>query len=202
MKTLRNLKSEKMKKSLYIKIILIIYATVLFTLNSNGQGFKNPDNDPHDIAYYRESNISAPLVKVVYGRPSVENNVEAFGNKIPFGELWRTGANEATEIKLYQDTVFNDVVVKAGTYVLLTIPGENEWEVILNANLDVWGAFQYDPKADVARVKVPVSKAESLKSFSIAFKKGDEHLNMVLGWGSTRVNIPMRIDQDNYVAKL
>ncbi|MDJ0645784.1 MAG: DUF2911 domain-containing protein [Flavobacteriaceae bacterium] len=190
-----------MKKFIYIKIIAIS-ATLLFTLNGNSQGFKNLDRDPHDIAYYRESNISSPLVKVVYGRPSVEKNKEAFGNKIPFGELWRTGANEATEIKLYQDTVFDDVVVKAGTYVLLTIPGENEWEVILNSNLDVWGAFQYDPKADVVRVKVPVSKAEMLQSFSIAFKKGSEHLNMVLGWGSTRVKVPMRIDQDNYVAKL
>ncbi|NNC70230.1 MAG: DUF2911 domain-containing protein [Flavobacteriaceae bacterium] len=191
-----------MKKSLYIKIILVIYATLLFSIKSNGQGFKNLDKDPHDIAYYRESKVSAPLVKVVYGRPTLKNNMEAFGNKIPFGELWRTGANEATEVKLYQDTVFNDIVVKAGTYVLLTIPGENEWEVILNSNLDVWGAYQYDPKANVARIKVPVSKANKLKSFSIAFKKGDEHLNMVLGWGSTRVKVPMRIDKDNYVAKL
>lgn len=202
MKVLKNLNSEKMKKSLYIKIILVIYATLLFTMQSNGQGFKNLDKDPHDIAYYRESNVTPPLVKVVYGRPSVENNKEAFGNKIPFGELWRTGANEATEIKLYQDTVFNDVVVKAGTYVLLTIPGENEWEVILNSNLDVWGAFQYDSKADVARIKVPVSKAEPLELFSITFKKGDEQLNMVLAWGTTRVKVPMRLDQDNYVAKL
>lgn len=202
MKILKNLNSEKMIKSLYIKIIIAIYATLMFVLSANSQGFKNVDKDPHDIAYYRESNVAPPLVKVVYGRPSVENNKEAFGNKIPFGELWRTGANEATEIKLYQDTVFNDVVVKAGTYVLLTIPGENEWEVILNSNLDVWGAFQYDPKANVARVKVPVSKAEMLQTFSIAFKKGEEHLNMVLGWGSTRVKVPMRIDQDNYVAKL
>ena len=202
MDILKILKSEKMIKTIYIKIIVVIYATLLFALNGNGQGFKNLDKDPHDIAYYRESNVSPPLVKVVYGRPSVENKQEAFGNKIPFGELWRTGANEATEIKLYQDTVFNDIVVKAGTYVLLTIPGENEWEVILNSNLDVWGAFQYDPKANVARVKVPVSKAEQLQSFSIAFKKGDEQLNMVLGWGSTRVKVPMRIDKDNYVAKL
>ena len=202
MRVLKNLKSDNMRKSLYIKVILVIYATVLFALKSNGQSFKNVDKDPHDIAYFRESNVTAPLVKVVYGRPSVQKNEEAFGNKIPFGELWRTGANEATEIKLYQDTVFNDVIVKAGTYVLLTIPGENEWEVILNSNLDVWGAFQYDPKADVARVKVPVSKAEMLNAFSIAFKKGDEQLNMVLGWGSTRVKVPMRIDQDSYVAKL
>lgn len=202
MRVLKNLKSDNMRKSLYIKVILVIYATLLFALKSNGQSFKNVDRVPHDIAYFRESNITSPLVKVVYGRPSVKKNEEAFGNKIPFGELWRTGANEATEIKLYQDTVINDVVVKAGTYVLLTIPGENEWEVILNSNLDVWGAFQYDPKADVARIKVPVSKAEMLNAFSIAFKKGDEQLNMVLGWGSTRVKVPMRIDQDSYVAKL
>ncbi len=202
MKTFNNLNQEKMKKSIYIKLIIAIYAITLFAINGYAQGFKNLDKAPHDIAYFRESRVSAPLVKVIYGRPTITKNEQIFGNKIPFGELWRTGANEATEIKLYQDTVINDVVVKAGTYVLLTIPGENEWEVILNSNLDVWGAFQYDPKADVARIKVPVSKAELLESFSIAFKKSEEQLDMVLAWGTTRVKVPMRIDEQEFFAKL
>lgn len=199
MKIYNNLNRIKMRKSLYIKIIVSIYAVLLFALKSNAQGFKNLDKSPHDIAYLRASMVTPPLAKVVYGRPSIKEDQKIFGSKIPYGELWRTGSNEATEIKLYQDTVIGDVIVKAGNYTLLTIPGEKEWEIILNANTDVWGAFQYDESADVARIKVPVSKAEMLKSFSIGFKQDEANIEMILGWGQTRVKIPLRI-KDYYVA--
>lgn len=196
-----NTKTVKMNKSLYIKIIIALYAVLMFAINVSAQTFKSLDKVPHDIAYLRETRATAPLVKVVYGRPSAKEGEQIFGDKVPFNELWRTGANEATEIKLYQDTVVGDVEVKAGTYVLVTVPGEKEWEVILNKQTDVWGAFQYNPEADVVRVKVPVSKAENLTSFSIAFKKNESDIKMVLGWGSTRVKVPMRI-KDYYFAGL
>ena len=190
-----------MKKSTYIKIAITLYAIVLFGLNSQAQGFKKLDEAPHDIAYYRETRVTTPLVKVVYGRPNSKND-QIFGEKIPFGEVWRTGANEATEVKLYKDMLFGDKLVSAGTYVLVTIPGEKEWEIILSSNLDVWGAYQYEPTADVARIKVPVSKAENLESFSIGFKKTENNLLMVLGWGSTRVKVPLGFEEPTYFAKL
>ena len=190
-----------MKISTYIKTSIIVCALFLFSTNIHAQGFKKLDYVAHDISYYRESKVSPPLVKVIYGRPICEEN-EIFGTKIPFGELWRTGANEATEIKLYEDVMFGSTKVKAGTYTLVTIPREKEWEIILNSNLDVWGAFQYDSKADVARIKVPISKAEKLDIFSIDFKKIKNEIIMVLGWGSTRVKIPMDFEKPNHYAKL
>ncbi len=191
-----------MKKSTYIKIIVTIYTLVLYVLNTNAQSFKNLDAVSHDISYLRETMVTPPLVKVVYGRPKTKKS-KVFGSKVPYGELWRTGANEATEVKLYKDTKFGDTLVKAGTYVLVTIPGKKEWEIILSSNLDVWGAFQYDPTADVARIKVPVSKAENLETFSILFKKiAHKQTLMVLGWGSTRVKIPLEIKQYDHLAGL
>lgn len=167
-----------------------------------GQSFESIDKAPHDISYYRESRITKPLVKVLYGRPSVEENTEIFGSVIPFNELWRTGANEATEIKFYKDTFFGNIQIKAGTYVLYTVPGESEWEIILSSNTDVLGAFQYDPLFDVAKIRVPVKKSESLKTFSIAFKKQNEtNAKMVLAWGSTRVNVPLNFEQDEYLVE-
>ena len=146
--------------------------------------------------------VTPPLVKVIYGRPTVKSK-QVFGDKIPFGKVWRTGANEATEVKLYKDMQFGDTFVKAGTYVMLTIPGEKEWEIILNSNLDVWGAFQYDPKADVARIKVKISKAENLEAFTIAFKRiTQKKISMVLGWGHTRVKIPLAFKDNDRLAKL
>ena len=189
-----------MKKSAYIKIAITICTITLFSITNNAQGFNNLDEIPQDISYYRENRVMPPIVKVIYGRPSLKKG-QTFGEKIPLNKLWRTGANEATEIKFYQDVIFGDQFVKAGTYVLVTIPGEKEWEIILNKNLDVWGAFQYDPEADIAKIRVPVSKAERLKVFSIAFKRIKHEIHMVLGWDSTRVKIPFKIEEA-VVAKL
>ncbi len=159
------------------------------------QGFKNLDKIPHDISYYRETRITPPLVKVLYGRPS-KNGEEVFGNLIPYGEVWRTGYNEATEVKFYKDVTFAGKKVVAGTYVLITIPGNKEWKVILNSQLDTWGAFQYDAMFNVAEVTIPVSKAEELETFSIAFKKKQQIIEMVLGWDAVRVKIPLEFDQE------
>lgn len=190
-----------MKKSNIIKIAIAIYTILLFSIEHQAQNFKNLDETPHDIVYYRESKAVKPIVKVLYGRPSLKK-IKAFGDQVPFNKLWRTGANEATEVKFYQDVMFGDREVKAGTYVLITIPREKEWEIMLNKKLDVWGAFQYDPKADIAKIIVPVTKAERLEVFSIAFKRiVHNEIQMVLGWDNTRVKIPLKV-KDVVVANL
>ncbi len=188
-----------MKKSYYSTIFVLLF-TILFATESHSQGFKEIDDVPHDIAYYRLNRITPPLIKVLYGRPQ-KNGEIIFGNLVPYGKIWRTGANEATEIKFYQDVQFGDTKVAAGTYVLLTIPGENEWEVILSSKLDVLGAFQYNPTFDVARVTVKVSNAETLESFSIAFKSLENTVQMVLGWDNTRVKVPLHFDEESSVVK-
>ena len=187
-----------MKKITVLQIVSILF---IFTNLSFGQNFEQIDKVPHDISYYRESNTTSPKVKVVYGRPS-KNGKKVFGNQVAYGEIWRTGANEATEVKFYEDFVFGGVKVSKGTYVLYTIPNKNEWEVILSSNLDVFGAFQYDDLFDIARIKIPVSKAEELEAFSIAFKDTETSVEMVLGWDTTRVKIPLEFATKSQVAKL
>ena len=187
-----------MKKT-YITIVMVLVMCAIFTFEGQAQGFTSLDKTPHDISYFRETRATPPLVKVLYGRPS-KNNQEIFGNAVPYGEIWRTGHNEATEIKFYKDVNFGGKTVSAGTYVLLSIPGENEWEVILSSNTDVWGAFQYDPSFDVAKITVPVSKAESLETFSISFKKKNNTVEMLLGWDSTRVKVPLSFKTQRYLA--
>lgn len=189
-----------MKKLRTIKIALTVALSLLFVIEHDAQGFKNIDKVPLDISYYRESMASAPLIKVLYGRPTLKKK-KAFGGQVPFNKIWRTGANEGTEIKFYKDVLFGDQLIKAGTYTLLTIPGKDQWDIILNKQLDVWGAFQYDPSQNVARIKVPVSTAERLDVFSIAFKRIKHEIHLVLGWDATRVKIPLQIE-DIVVAKL
>ena len=164
-----------------LKILLAI-ATLLFVSETKAQGFQKLDKVPHDISYYRESMITPPLVKVLYGRPRKKGK-QVFGKTVAYNKLWRTGANEATEVKFYEDVVFGNVKVAAGTYVLYTIPDVNEWEVILSSNLDVLGAFQYDPVFDVARVKIASSKGEELEAFSISFREYKEAVQIGIGLG-------------------
>ena len=84
-----------------------------------------------------------------------------------------------------------DTAVKAGTYSLFTIPGDKEWTIILNTDVNVWGAYSYNKDNDVARISVPVSSgSDSLEAFSIAFSEADNGANMHLGWDKIRVSVP------------
>jgi len=173
-----------------------VYFTVGFVLcfifqnQLYAQKFDQLDVNPIDIAYLRNTNISKPIVKVVYGRPH-KKSTKVFGEQIPYGKIWSTGANEATEVKFYDDIKFGDKIVKAGTYVLHSIPGEKEWTIILNSNTDTWGSYFYDPSKDIARITVPAEKAKELEVFSIAFRKNYKDTYMVLAWDTTRVSIPL-----------
>lgn len=115
------------------------------------------------------------------------------GEKELFGKVWRTGANETTEIKLYREITFGDKVIPAGTYSLYTIPDKNEWTVIFNSKLDTWGAFEYDEARDVVRVKVPSSKSDvEVEAFTIALDGANGIGVMVLAWENTSVRIPLK----------
>lgn len=138
---------------------------------------------------------------MIYGRP-LKNDQPVFGNLVAYDKLWRTGSNEATEIKFYDKTLFGNNEINAGTYVLYTIPGRTEWEIILSSKLDVLGAFQYDPTFDIARIKVSALKAEELEVFSIAFKEKNHTVYMVLAWDTTRVKIPLKFINKEAFAKI
>ncbi|MBT8184951.1 MAG: DUF2911 domain-containing protein, partial [Eudoraea sp.] len=153
--------------------------------------FGGLDKSPADIASFPSSSrVSDKMVKITYSRPQLKGR--SLSELAPAGKVWRTGANEAVEITFYQDATVGGTAVKAGTYSLFTIPGENEWTVILNSKLNQWGAYSYDESADVARVKASASTdGESLEAFSIAFKEADGGAHLVMGWGTTRVALPM-----------
>ncbi|MEL6304275.1 MAG: DUF2911 domain-containing protein [Bacteroidota bacterium] len=175
------------------KIVLFILCalSVGLTTETVAQKFGGLDKSPADIAAYptsyRESDKS---VRVIYSRPQLKGRTLA--ELAPAGKVWRTGANEAAEITFYKDATFGGKSVKAGTYSLFTIPGESEWTVVLNSNLNQWGAYSYDSAADVVRVTGGVSSdGESLEAFSIAYKDVDNGVHMIMGWGTTRVAVPV-----------
>ncbi len=190
-----------MKTKRTLKIVVFLVLAIILKNKMSAQSFKGLDESPHDISYYRISRVTPPLAKVIYGRPQKKGQ-KIFGNLVEYGKLWKTGANEVTEIQFFQDVVFGGVKVAAGTYILFTIPGEKEWEVILSDNLNVKDTSEYFRVFDVARIKVPSYKAEALEVFSIAFKEKKDDVQMVLGWDSTRIKIPISFKSKELYAKL
>ena len=173
----------------------LFLASVAFAVQS--QNFRKPDKSPMDMAYFPDhfahdrKDGEKAIIRVTYSRPS-KNDRQVFGKLVPYGAVWRTGANESTEIKFYQDVDLNGQKVKAGSYSLFTIPGEKEWTIILNSDLDYWGAYKYNAKNDVVKATATVSSlSDPLESFSILFEsKGDKKGVMKLGWDKTVAEIP------------
>ncbi|MCO5725914.1 DUF2911 domain-containing protein [Robiginitalea marina] len=168
----------------------LFFSTILCT-SLLAQEFSGLDKSPMDMASYPSSyRVSEKVVRITYSRPQLKGR--SLADLAPAGQVWRTGANEAPEITFYQDVTFGGQEVKAGTYSLFTIPGADQWTVILNNNLNQWGAYTYEEAADVLRVSVPAASGEeSLDAFSIAFQEVGNAVHLVMGWGNTRVAVPI-----------
>jgi hypothetical protein len=180
-----------------MKFYLVLLASSLWINTLPAQDFRGPDKSPMDMAYYpdnyahdRKADEQA-IIRVIYSRPQKKGR-EIFGTLIPYGKVWRTGANENTEIKLYKDAMINGKKLSAGTYSLFTIPGEKDWTIIFNADLDYWGSYSYDEAKDVLRIKVTTQKlTNALEDFSIRFTgSGANDALMRLGWENTLVEVP------------
>lgn len=173
--------------------IAFMALAIAFSTEANAQKFSGLDKSPADIATFPSSyKIANKAVRVTYSRPQLKGR--SVSELAKAGEVWRTGANEACEITFYKDANVGGTDVKAGTYSLFTIPGRGEWTVILNKNLNQWGAYSYEEGADVARVKAAESSGdESLEAFSITFDDSDGGANMIMGWGKTRVTLAIKM---------
>ncbi len=134
-------------------------------------------------------------IEIVYSRPSMKGR-PIFGGLVPYGEVWRTGANNATKITFSTAVKLNGTDVPAGTYALFTIPGEDQWTIIINNGAAQWGAFQYDQKVDVARFTAnPVKINEHIESFGIDFNRiTDDSAMLELIWDDVVVPIRVRVD--------
>jgi hypothetical protein len=102
--------------------------------------------------------IGTTNVVITYGRPAVRER-EIFGALVPYGEVWRTGANEATVFHVSDDVSIQGQRLAAGTYGLFTVPGEDAWTLVFNRTAEQWGAYEYDATQDVLRVEADVMEA-------------------------------------------
>jgi len=135
-------------------------------------------------------------IKVTYGQPAKRNR-EIFGKLVPYEQIWRTGANEATEISLTRDVKIMGKDVAAGTYSLFTIPGPTQWTIILNKEVGLWGSYNYNNKSDVERWNVPVKKLEgkSLEWFTIILDPKNNFTDLNFCWDDICVTLPIQFNE-------
>jgi len=182
-------------KIIYTPLVLICFITLLSCTNQSDSTTVNARKSPIAISAVQ---MGDTYLKVVYGQPQKRGR-EIFGNLVPYGEVWRTGANEATELTVTKNIEMNGNLVEAGTYTLFSIPEEDVWTIILNTKLGQWGAFNYDESYDYLRFEIPSEFSETVvESFTITFSEvtGVETI-MSLAWNQTRVDIPIRFVEEN-----
>lgn len=132
--------------------------------------------------------------KLTYSQPHKKGR-EIFGKLVPYGKVWRTGANEATELTITKNIQVNGTLLKAGTYSLFTIPNEDEWTVIINSDVGLWGSYNYNESRDVMRFKVPTGKiAENIvyEAFTIQLEQRNDVADLLILWDKTRISIPIK----------
>ncbi|HVU24757.1 MAG TPA: DUF2911 domain-containing protein [Opitutus sp.] len=135
-------------------------------------------------------------IEVNYSRPSMRGR-QIFGGLVPFGEVWRTGANTATKITFSTAVKFGGADVPAGSYALYSIPTPDQWTVILSKVTGEWGAYQYDPKNDLVRVTVkPETYPRRIETFTIGLANLDKEADATLYLLWDNVLVPVKIETD------
>jgi len=165
-----------------VTLIVTLSSFVLFSATISAQEDKSQRPSPPAKV---SENVGSTLVTIDYSQPSIKGR-EIWGGLVPYGKVWRTGANEATTFEVSTDVKVEGESLKAGKYGLFTVPSENEWVIIFNSVSDQWGAFSYDESKDVLRVKVkPEQVADNTEKMT--FKISDDGM-VSLMWGKLVVN--------------
>ena len=144
---------------------------------------------PQAISNYRSDQLD---LEISYSRPYKKGR-KIFGGLLPYGEYWRTGADEATEIDFKRSVEFGGTFIEAGRYRLYTIPGKDSWKVVLNSELEQWGAFEPNYELDVVRIEVtPVELDSLVEQLTIDFESMDSGADLVIRWDKTQISVPIR----------
>lgn len=154
------------------------------------------DKSPMDISYYppnypiakmRGQANGEPSARIIYSRPQKKGR-DLFGQEVKYNEVWRFGANEATEIELFKNASIGGKKVPKGRYTLYCIPTETKWTLIVSKDNYSWGSFSYKSDKDVARIDVPVQKNNDItEALTMYF----ENNNLMILWDYIKAAVPV-----------
>ncbi len=184
-----------MMKSFYLTALTLLSASTLGLAQ-----IKTPAPSPTSKV---SQDVGLIKVEVEYSRPSIKGR-KIFGDLVPFGEMWRTGANASTKVTFSDDVQASNVSLPKGTYALYTIPGETDWTIIFYKDITIWGAPEpkdFKEEQVAGRFKVPVQKmADKVETFTINIGNlTNNGADLELMWENTKVVIPITVDTDGKV---
>ena len=180
----------------FLKLVPCVLLAAL-GLQGNAQGLKMPQASTTQTL---TQEFGLGSIKIQYSRPNVKSR-RVFGDLVPWGQVWRTGANSATTVTFTDEVQLEGKAVPAGQYSLFTIPGKNEWTVILNKQAQQWGAYEYDQSQDFLRFTVkPVTGAKKTESFTISVSDVlPTSAVLHLAWDTYDVPVRMTTEVDSKV---
>lgn len=183
-----------MKNIFVLFFLLVSYCSIAQTQPTD------LDKSPMDMNYSPQAYpilkmngrvTTQPNCRVVYSRPQKAGR-DIFGGIVSYGELWRLGANEATEIEFYKNVKIGGKSVAKGRYTMYAICQENKWTIILNTEKDVWGLY-YNEKKDVLRTDVPVTTNDkTIEAFTMYFEDVKDGTNLIIMWDTVKVSLPIK----------
>ncbi|UZH55442.1 DUF2911 domain-containing protein [Salinimicrobium tongyeongense] len=183
------MRSTIKKGVLGLFIVLGVVMLTYIIYKNNTKSFS-----PEDTVEFSSGDLQ---LEVFYNRPYKKGR-EIFGGLVPYNEVWRTGANEATTFTTTKDVLIDGSPLRAGTYTLWTIPSRDSWKVIFNSEMYPWGITADKvpsriPEYDVLTIEVPVRRLKTtVEQFSIIFEEEREFINLNLAWDKTLIRIPIR----------
>ncbi len=175
-------------------------------INLNAASMAGKDASPMDMVFYppksrylnftkteEELKASQPKIRVVYGRPQMKER-KVFGELLPYGEMWRLGANETTRITFYSPVMIGDKEIRPGTYGLFAMVNQNNWEIIIHRNINSWGSANHDEETNVHKITVPTGKTKvTVEALSVVIDKiSDKQVDVVFGWENTMARLPVK----------
>jgi hypothetical protein len=180
-----------------MKRVFLIAALMGSLYASQAQPIRTPQPS---VAQTVKQEFALGSVEVNYARPSKKGRT-IFGDLVPYGAIWRTGANAATTITFSDEVIIGDKKVPAGKYGLLTIPDRANWTVIITKQTDVTSPGAYKQDQDMVRVTVPsMAMSESVETFMITFDNAtSSSIDMLIMWDKTGVAVPIKMEVDSKV---
>lgn len=163
------------------------------------------DKSHMDMSYFPsnyalEKALGKPIsliIRVTYSRPHKSGRSTIFGDSavlVPYGKLWRLGANETTEIEFLKPVTIENKKINPGRYSVYAIPLKNKWTIILNSAMYTFGDFNYDISKDVVRANASIYKSKfQLETFLIYFQKTNNGCNMIMAWDDVIASLPISI---------
>ncbi|WP_229251156.1 DUF2911 domain-containing protein [Emticicia sp. BO119] len=169
---------QKNTKKMGLMAIFFALSFLSFTVSAQEDKSKRPSPPATTTG-----KINGKSVTVNYGQPSIKGR-EVWGKLVPYGEVWRAGANEATTIEFSKDVSIEGKTLLAGKYGFFAIPNADEWTIIFNKVPNQWGAFKYDAAQDALRVMVKPKKS---KSFNEKLMYAVNKNSVSLAWENAEV---------------